>query len=203
MVIAIIAILASLLLPALANAKAQGQQIRCINNLKQVGVAMLMYLNDNEGRMPVAGGARWGSIISTNTDVTVGDVYLCPTYKPFQWTNWDGTYGIRNNPPPECSKKVKIPNTPKSVTYLLVDSVDKPDEYLHLADTTSGGGANGVQRQYYEFSVPTSTSKVHARHSNKADGFFLDGHAEGCTRSRLEGLGIQASWGEDTAFGYW
>ena len=51
-VIAIIAILAALLLPALARAKAKAQQTSCLNNLKQVGLASNMYLNDNRDTFP-------------------------------------------------------------------------------------------------------------------------------------------------------
>ena len=47
-VIAIIAILAGLLLPALARAKAKGQGISCMNNLKQLQLAHLMYPDDND-----------------------------------------------------------------------------------------------------------------------------------------------------------
>lgn len=50
-VIAIIAILAALLLPALSLAKAKGQRVSCMNNLRQLGVACQVYTADNDGRL--------------------------------------------------------------------------------------------------------------------------------------------------------
>src|SRR5437879_4096582 len=50
-VIAIIAILAALLLPALSLAKSKGQRISCMNNLRQLGVACHVYMADNDGRL--------------------------------------------------------------------------------------------------------------------------------------------------------
>src|SRR5882724_2219511 len=51
-VIAIIAILASLLLPALARAKEKGRHTACINNLKQLGLAFHLYVDDNDDTFP-------------------------------------------------------------------------------------------------------------------------------------------------------
>ncbi|MCK4376502.1 MAG: type II secretion system protein [Candidatus Brocadiae bacterium] len=53
-VIAIIAILAGLLMPALARARQEAYKVSCINNEKQTGLAIMMYRGDNRNRMP-----RW------------------------------------------------------------------------------------------------------------------------------------------------
>ncbi|HYT60301.1 MAG TPA: prepilin-type N-terminal cleavage/methylation domain-containing protein [Haliangiales bacterium] len=57
-VIAIIGILASLLLPALAKAKTKAQGIACMNNLKQLQLAHLMYPMDNDDRLTAPGNSR-------------------------------------------------------------------------------------------------------------------------------------------------
>ncbi|EEF62522.1 type II secretion system protein [Pedosphaera parvula] len=53
-VIAIIAILAGLLLPTLSRAKGKANDINCVSNLKQLGVAITLYCDDDQGYLPYA-----------------------------------------------------------------------------------------------------------------------------------------------------
>lgn len=69
-VIGIIALLISILLPSLSRAREQANQIKCLSNLRQLGMALSMYCNDGKGLLPhpAEGGG--------------------PTLHPFAWIYW-------------------------------------------------------------------------------------------------------------------
>ena len=65
-VIAIIAILASILMPALSSARARAKSSQCLNNLKQCGIAIQSYVNDNKCLLMYTSGAyvQWNMLLS-------------------------------------------------------------------------------------------------------------------------------------------
>jgi len=113
-VIAIIAVLASLLLPVLRMAREKAKDISCAGNLKQIGLAFAMYTNDNKDHVPAQGlystssvameeyASTWFSRLSGGFSDSAGQ--SCPAPYGVRFTmkyvkgSYDTTFDCPTNP---------------------------------------------------------------------------------------------------------
>ena len=80
-VIAIIGILAAILLPALARSREHARKASCLNNLSQIGLAMHIYAQENNGQFPWSGGHGDGLCLVNLEPEYVSEqrVFVCPS----------------------------------------------------------------------------------------------------------------------------
>jgi prepilin-type N-terminal cleavage/methylation domain-containing protein/prepilin-type processing-associated H-X9-DG protein len=182
-VIAIIAILAGMLLPALSNAQQRARGVKCINQTKQLGLALIQYSIDNKGFIQLGSEATapvpnrvpntWGALLSTNIAGMPRDTFVCPTYKPKAFVDWYRTYGVRTDPPKE-NYRGEI-SEGEILGFLKSDSIERPSDYFHLGDTTSVAVGGFTQEQLHFFR--SDSTNAMARHSRMVNGWFIDGHS--------------------------
>lgn len=199
-VIALIGILAALLLPALAKARASANRARCASNLRQLGVATQLYWSDSGGNCftylygPTNGGqAYWFGWIGPGPeghrpfDLSVGklfpylngsDVRLCPALDPtlaqfkLKATNVVFSYGYNNY------LSVSLSQAP-----INCSRIKRPTETALFADAAQvndfqapASHSNPMFEEWYYVDNTVNYPNGHFRHVQKANVTFCDGH---------------------------
>src|SRR2546423_6170973 len=138
-VIAIIAILAGLLLPALSKASERAKKSYCYNNLRQMGLAMMMYADDNNGLIPRGNAPHWwqlyipalGGTSATRDQYGRIKVYTCPSYPNKRQVICYVVNAWQFNSPRDMTGSEVVGPT-------LMNRVQQPVETIYFADNESG-----------------------------------------------------------------
>ncbi len=160
-VIAIIAILASLLLPGLAKSKEMAKRTKCKSNLHQVGIACVMYANDNADFLPtmsynnMVGNWPWDMPVGTITLMEQQGfnrhMLYCPSFaKQDNDTLWSFTTTFRvigyafatKDSPRVLSTNIVAKLTPQVIKYQALEYILSPIESIYVADATLSQGSD-------------------------------------------------------------
>jgi prepilin-type N-terminal cleavage/methylation domain-containing protein len=176
-VIAIIAILAALILPSLASAKAKAQSITCINNLKQWGEAAYLYAADNQDFLPPDGSVT-GNSTSSGWYVDLPQTMGIRPYVQMPWrTNADAALGHSIW---ICPANPRRSNGSYLFHYCLNENINKTGNENHPVRLSSINRPNAVVWMFDSKNLPPvgSANFAHTNlHNHGAQFVFLDAHA--------------------------
>lgn len=199
-VMAIIGVLAALLLPALRIATRSAQRVRCVGNLRQLGIAAQLYWGDQGGRTfrwkgEASNGGRWfwfgwlqtGREGERRLDRTQGALYsylggdgieVCPamdyTSRKLKLKATGAAYGYGYN----IELSAEPPEPPVDTT-----GIRSPERTVLFADAAQvnvfqfpASPDNPLLEEFYYLSQTEAT--VHFRHGRNANAVFCDGHVQ-------------------------
>ena len=184
-VIAIIAILAAMLLPALVRAKGKAKSISCVSNLRQIGLAMNMYAEDNSGILPGTSHASISNSWVYSLASYVGNVdkiRICPgDVKGDQRLLDRGTSYIMNEYTSTPALDPFGYPDPSQPTWNKLSSIPHPTETMLVFEIADGSGTSTGQDHTHSRNWLNGWSSVLVdiqpnRHGATANYLFADWH---------------------------
>ena len=196
-VIAIIAIIAGMLLPALNKAREKAKAIQCTSNQRQIGTAVAGYVNDNKDYFP--GSLSGAAVFFKNMEPYTGikdaksaigvkeaGIYQCPSdLDPNRLTNLARvSYG----------KNTWCGFDQTASPLQRINKVKNPSRFIFMADSRDSRGwpvAMSGNTWPYKSSATTIDAAVDFRHGHEAKLIWIDFHCSSEPLGRLLGTANQ------------
>jgi len=198
-VIAIIAILAGMLLPALNMAKEKAYDANCRSNLKNIGLATILYADQYNGYAPsrwagTVDGMEWyWTVCLFKTDCLSREgtlkIIRCPSLQG-NTTDWTQAYGMRENcsiaSKPDRQYRIStIENSSKKIEGIS----RSPSNFVLYVDSINVTSTPHTPHVLWSYNGTAAAFKAHARHGKRVNGWTVDGSVRGFSGSQLNELG--------------
>jgi prepilin-type processing-associated H-X9-DG protein/prepilin-type N-terminal cleavage/methylation domain-containing protein len=182
-VIAVVVVLAALIFPALVRAKERARAIKCLSNVKQWTYALHTYLDDNEDYFPYEGNTTDAIDAGLNIEGWFNTVTLQLLQPGLKDLYASGSIPLNgHNSIFICPSATKGPTVPPSMSnpffnYGFNNRLDPngPDRFRRQQVVLPSDTVMFTENQGQP---PYSSQQSPARHSNRANLGFVDGHAE-------------------------
>ncbi len=182
-VVAIIGLIVALLMPAAGRARESARRVLCMNNLRQIGLAVFMYFDDHNQCFPpmmtFSPSVLWAEYVNEYIDDI--NVWKCPSYKyadtDFQQSNFSYGYNYHG---------LNMWNGENWVRY-SIDKIPNKSHCIVAADSSPAFDAPDTGVSYLEKEGDEIPSN---RHSGGANVLFVDGHVSWYLQSFLLSQGI-------------
>ena len=210
--IAIIAILAGMLLPALNSARSKARAISCLGNQRQVGQLFMQYANDFNDILPLvkisttqasggAGTLQWAQYFMENQVKKTSkssSIYFCPE-NAVKYYDSDFTYGVRAGGWGDTFESragskhwdwIRTSSGPDYVSSLLnLKRLTNPSVCFYLADSVRFGSSNSTAYPpgtgAYRI-LPSFSNGIWEAHMDSVNMLYADGHAQLQARGSLK-----------------
>ncbi|MCS7091550.1 MAG: DUF1559 domain-containing protein [Verrucomicrobiota bacterium] len=191
-VLAVIALLVGLLLPALGRAAARGRQAACMNHLRQIGIAMQLYADDHGGWLPTTTHGRGSqeSWIFQLSDYLAGvdRIRICPSDPkgPARRSNQASSYVLNEF----VFVDLLDPFGRVLESRRRLQTIPKPAQTMTAMEIADGAGAHVLNdhahSRRWDQGWPAVLADIQPdRHEGSANYLFADAHVEAIAATKL------------------
>lgn len=198
-VIAIIAILAAMLMPAIGKAVDKAEATSCMNNLKQIGTANMMYISDNKQWVFSAAfknteGKEYYPIDMFLKYLSDEKLYECPVK----------SYSYSTNRPDDVELKTSftwsyscysgaVGDATKLAQYTLSDYT-RPARTIRTVDSKPDKNGRPYMSEQTDINTGNTSCRIRLGHTDSFNAQFMDGHVDTLTNSGLTADDVKKYW---------